>query len=868
VTERLLQMVGNAHIDPVWLWQWPEGLAEVRATFRSALDRMTEYPEFIFTAGSAAYYEWVERTDPAMFDEIRRRVDEGRWELVGGWWVEPDCNLPGGESLVRQALLGQRYFESRFGRTAETGYNVDSFGHTAALPQLLLNAGLRNYVFMRPQPHEMDLPGEVFWWESADGSRVLAARLPHEYCGPRGALHDYLDTALAKLGHGWRDAMLFYGVGNHGGGPTRENIDSLLAIDAEVRAARRPDGGAAGHAGGNIATRVAADVTAAVAAEVAARPRLELSSPNRFFATIRRRLAAGELTLPVWRGDLQHHARGCYAAHSGVKRWDRLAERALLTAEAMTALEPGPEAAALESAWRNVAFNEFHDILAGTAIEPAYDDARDTYGEAMAIAGRATAAAIQRIARRIDLPLDPLAKPIVVVNLHAWAVTAAVELETGGVRDDDVLLDDLDRPIPWQRIQSDATASDWRRRVLFPAELPPLGYAVFRMVTAARAAELARDPSLPAGSLTAAPTTLENDALRVDVDPATGWISALIDKASGIDVAGIGLARALVSEDRSDTWSHDLVGFDPPIGAFVPASVELVEAGPVRATIRVDARFRASRLVLDISLLAGADQVELAGRLDWREPRHVLKLRFGAGLEDGEAIVTAGLPFGAIVRPAAGAEEPGGQWLDVSGPLVARGASDRAAAPGASAAVGGARAGLLVLTGTKSGYDASGGDVGVTVVRSPIYAHHDPRVADEARELFSYQDIGLQRFRMALRPHQGSWPALEPVRRAAELAAPPITSLESFHAGDLSQALSFGEVRGAGLVVTAIKRAEDGDATIVRLAETVGGAGRGSIRLGERRCDVELGPWEIRTLRFPDDPAEGVREVDLLERSA
>jgi alpha-mannosidase len=820
VTAQVLQMIGNAHIDPVWLWQWPEGLAEVRATFRSALDRMTEYPEFIFTAGSAAYYEWVERTEPAMFDEIRRRVEEGRWELVGGWWVEPDCNLPGGESFIRQALLGQGYFASRFGRAAETGYNVDSFGHNAALPALLAGAGLRNYVFMRPQPHEMDLPGEVFWWESADGSRVLAARLPHEYCGPRGSLDEYLATALGKLGDGWRDAMLFYGVGNHGGGPTRENIDSLLAMSA-----------------------------------VEGRPELRLSSPDRFFATVRRAIDAGDLELPVWRGDLQHHARGCYSAHSGVKRWDRQAERAVLTAEAMTALDPGfdPDvddvssaAASFATAWRNVAFNQFHDVLAGTAIEPAYDDARDTYGEAMAIAARATTAAVHRIARRIRLPLDPATKPIVVINPHAWPVATGVEIETGGVKDDDVLLDDLDRAVPWQRVQSHATASDWRRRVLFSAELPPLGYAVFRMATAARANELVggRVVGSPSGHLVARDTSLENESLRVEIDPTTGWIRSFVERATGIDVAGGGLARAIVLDDPSDTWSHDVVGFDRVAGAFEPVGVRLVEAGPVRATVRVDSRFRASRLVLDVSLLAGGDMVELRGRLDWREPRNVLKLRFGTSIDAPEAVVTAGLPFGAIVRPATGSEEPGGQWLDVAG-------ADR---------------GLLVLTGSKSGYDAVGGDLGATVVRSPIFAHHDPRVADEATETFAYQDLGQQAFRVALRPHAGEWADLEPVRRAAELAAPPITSLESFHDGDLPLALSFGELHGNGLVVSALKRAEEGAATIVRVAETGGRPGRGWLRLGETRFDLDLGPWEIQTWRIDDDPTQPILEADLLER--
>ncbi|HET7830963.1 MAG TPA: hypothetical protein VFL03_15475, partial [Candidatus Limnocylindrales bacterium] len=160
---QVLHMIGNAHIDPVWLWQWPEGYQEVRATFRSALDRMNEYPEFRFTANSAAYYAWVKEIDPAMFEEIRERVAEGRWAVVGGWWVEPDCNIPSGESFVRHALYSQRWFEAELGVMATVGYNVDPFGHNGMLPQLLRRAGMDSYVFMRPGPHEKRLPGPIFW---------------------------------------------------------------------------------------------------------------------------------------------------------------------------------------------------------------------------------------------------------------------------------------------------------------------------------------------------------------------------------------------------------------------------------------------------------------------------------------------------------------------------------------------------------------------------------------------------------------------------------------------------------------------------------------------------------------------------------
>ncbi|HEX2417387.1 MAG TPA: hypothetical protein VHJ83_04560, partial [Micromonosporaceae bacterium] len=183
--QRLLHMIGNAHIDPVWLWQWPEGYQEVRATFQSAIDRMSEYPEFVFTCDSVCYLAWVEENDPELFAAIGARIADGRWQVVGGWWIEPDCNLPGGESFVRQALYAQRFLHDRFGIIATVGANLDPFGHNASLPQLLSKSGMDSYVFLRPGPHEMALPGPYFWWRARDGSRVLAYRIPHEYCAPR-----------------------------------------------------------------------------------------------------------------------------------------------------------------------------------------------------------------------------------------------------------------------------------------------------------------------------------------------------------------------------------------------------------------------------------------------------------------------------------------------------------------------------------------------------------------------------------------------------------------------------------------------------------------------------------------------------------
>src|SRR5438105_4479817 len=385
MSDKTLHMIGNAHLDPVWLWQWPEGFQEVKATFRSVLDLMKEYDDFLFTASSAALYQWIEQNDPAMFEEIKQRVAEGRWEIAGGWWIEPDCNVPSGESLVRQGLYGQHFFRDKLGVTATVGYNVDSFGHSAMLPQILRKSGMTSYVFLRPQPHELGLPSRLFWWESDDGSRVLACRIPYEYCTWGRELHQHVRKCMAELKAPLDELLCFYGVGNHGGGPTRENLRSIRELDRDP-----------------------------------ALPALSFSTPTRFFESLRHK----DVPLPVVHDELQHHARGCYSVHSGVKQWNRRAENLLLTAEKFAVLARHctglPYPSDFGRAWKDVLFNQFHDILGGTSIEPAYTDARDSYGEAITIATRHLNNAVQALAWHIDVEPCEECTPLAVFNPHSW----------------------------------------------------------------------------------------------------------------------------------------------------------------------------------------------------------------------------------------------------------------------------------------------------------------------------------------------------------------------------------------------------------------------------------------------------------------
>jgi len=800
-----LHMVGNAHIDAVWLWPWQEGYQEARATFRAALDRIEEYPDFVFTCDSVAYLAWIEEHDPDLFAALREQVRAGRFEIVGGWWVEPDCNIPGGEGFVRHALYSQRFLAGRFGTMASVGCNVDPFGQNATIPQLLLKSGMDSYVFMRPQPHEAELPGPTFWWRAADGSQVLTYRIPHEYCGPAGHLGTHVGKALAQLPHTTDPLMCFYGVGNHGGGPTRANIDSINELNGSDQF-----------------------------------PRMLFSTVESFFDAA---AAGGEL--PEYTGEIQPHGVGCYSAHSGIKKLIRQTEHALQAAEKWTAVAGEvagmpPVTGQFEQAWRQVLLNHFHDTAAGTALPGAYEDARDQMGEARSIAARLQNRAIQSISRQIAIPEEDGMAPLAVFNPHPWTVRTTVEVEFGGQLGDGavVAVDDTGRRAPVQVARS-STMTGGRRLLVVPVELPPLGYRLYRLY-----ADLAAVAAVEEG------TVLENEHLRVEVDPGTGWLSGLVHKGAGIDLVDAGAARAAhaaVLDDRTDTWGHGVVSYRDVIGRFTPVSVRRVEDGPVRQVLRVDSEYGASRLREDFVLARDARHLEVRVTIDWHERLRMLKLRFPTGLTDVTA--THAIPYGHLERTTDGHETVSHTWVDVSGALDRR------------------PAGLSVLNDAKYGVDVTDGEIGLTALRSPPYAWHSPQPLPQDGD-YEVMDQGVQRFTYRLLPHAGDWREAGTARAAAELDQRPVALLESFHDGPMPQHRSFADVRDAGnVVVTVLKRAEDGGGHVIRGYETDGVPGSATIHLPFLRRTVlaDFEPHEIKTLFVPDDRALPVVETDLLE---
>lgn len=807
-----MYMIGNAHIDPVWLWNWQEGFQEIKATFRSALDRMKEFDDFVFTCSAASYYQWIEENEPEMFEEIRARVAEGRWVLAGGWWIQPDCNAGCGESYVRQGLYGQRYFLEKFGKIATFGYNVDSFGHNGMLPQILKKSGMDGYVFMRPGRHEKHLEGETFRWRAPDGSEVLAYRIPFEYCSWPDQLTAHVERCASLMKRDGDRMMSFYGVGNHGGAPTIHNIESLHALN------KRED-----------------------------LPELVLSAPDRYFADVR-----GEgRELPVVTGELFHHSSGCYSAEMRIKSANRRTEAKLLEAEKLSVLSaalfglPYPREE-LTKAWKTVMFNQFHDIMAGTSIKSACEDALQEFSYAACIADHASNAALQKLTWRIGISKEEGMRPLVVFNPNAFPTKQAVEVEMVTPGEYTALLDWENRRIPYQLVQSEASCNG-RSRMVFVADLPAMGYGVYRLLelrgngeeTEQNAQDENRDDSL----------TAENAWLRLRVSRESGRIESLVNKRDGTEFFREPAAAPIVIRDESDTWSHGVINFLDEKGEFHLEKVFCLENGSVRKVIRSIYAYGNSRLYQDFAVYQELDYVAVKVRVDWHEQLSMLKLRFP--LELNYLRASYEIPYGVVQREPNGQEFPVQNFMDFEG-----------ANPGMETRI----AGLSIITDTRTSCSTQNKDACITVLRSPVFAHHEPyQRRDELA--YDYMDNGVSEFIYYLYPHCGCWEHGNTVQLARSILQKPIALFETYHDGPLPQHDSFVRVTGGHALLSAMKQAEDGSGDVIlRLYETAGIGGETEISLPFLKTVIhlELAPWEIKTLRV--DAAGQWSETDLLER--
>ncbi|HEX8634228.1 MAG TPA: glycoside hydrolase family 38 C-terminal domain-containing protein [Pyrinomonadaceae bacterium] len=800
---KVLHIIGHSHIDAAWLWPWRDGSNTVLTTMRSALDRMRETPSFRYSHSSSAHYEWVERADPPMFAEIKERVREGRWELVGGWPVEPDCNIPSTESLIRHCLYGKNYFRRAFGVDVQIGFNPDSFGHPAGLPSVLSGAGYRYYVFMRPQEHEMKLP-LLFRWESPDGSRVLALRIRRGYSEPS---HRLRLAAENNFQEGFDHAAFFLGVGNHGGSVTKEQIRQVAEMQQDPTL-----------------------------------PELRWSTVAEFFKAVEASPAAA--TLPVVSTELQYHSRGVYSAHGEIKQHNRRAERWLGQAETISlaaTLGVGHRYPAQEyaAAWGKVLFNQFHDLMAGTAQYTAYRDARDQMGAACDTALTNTVESLEAIARRVDMRAVKEGA-VFAFNPLPWPRKCLVEYHTernpggnpwipvpAGVIPVTHLETKDGQKVPLQFRPSDSMTQVYPR-VSAWVDLPACGYKVFELVHG-----------------TPPDTAPYNNFFSVNEE---GFGISSLKSTDGKELlsAPIGL---VVIGDPSDTWGHGTTKYRAEAGRPTFVSSQQIEDGAVTRVIRQRARWRNSEIVLDIAQFKAIDAIELRFVIDWREREQILKLEVPTVFAAPR--VFAKVPGAAVERAPDGDEQPYQDWVAVGGRL------------------GGDEHTLGLINNSTYSYDCKQGLLRTILIRSAPFARHDPHQVPH-NDNGAWQDQGRQERRFWLVRGRGAFTALQLDRLADEMQTPAEYVMDSAHAGTEPWERSFFRLAPGNVALLSLKRAETGEGTIVRVQERAGQATEFTLESAPLGVShkMQIKPWEIKTLLLAGERGAKaqVREVNLLER--
>ena len=793
-------MIGNAHLDPAWVWSWQEGSCETKATIRSALDRMREFPDFKFVCSSASVYQWVQDFDADMFEELKTCVKEGRFIIVGGWNVQPDCNLPSGEHFARMSLYSQRYFKETFGKTSLVGYNVDSFGHNAMMPQILQKSGMKYYVYMRPMDYEKTMPANVFTWESPDDSKVTAFRIYEAYCKRFNTLEE-LETYLDNCSNFYNgtDFMGYYGVGNHGGGPTIKNIQ--LIEEYNKKTDRKYD--------------------------------LKMANPVEFFEKIE-----AENELPVVKDELQHHASGCYSAVSEVKTLLRKGSTKLSSAEnysVLTEILTGKpyDTDKMKVGWENLNFLAFHDILGGCCVKSVYDDSLYMGYEAISIAEKQKNSALQTLSWKIDTTNKEHGLPIIVFNPHAFDVEETVMINNHVT----AVKDANGNELPFENAVSEALTVFERDNAIFRAKVPALGYAVYYYEPSDEFNKVFRSKGdYSQRAKLCQDICLENDILKVAFDDK-GNVSSIFDKRTGREVLEKPSRSIIIDENEHDTWSHGKNHFNKEIGEFELISIEKLESNVIRETVKVCLSYGKSELTQYYTLHKGESFVRVKAKLNWNEKHKMLKFAFPIKTDAPTSLYE--IPFGTLERPCNGEEEPALNW----------------------AMVGDNGNGLAVLNDSKYSYSANGNEIALTGIRSPIYCDHGLKRSTES----NYTDQGICEFTYALMPATTKDVA-SVTKRALQLNTPLTAIMENHHNGTLPTTYQGIAINQENIVLSAFKKAEDGDGFVIRAYECAGKAVSCEINCMKLGCfSVDFTPFEAKTLRIQNGKIKEVlfTEYDL-----
>ncbi len=643
----VFHLLPNAHLDPVWLWDWREGLTEGITTVRTILDLMDERRELTFMRGEAVIYRHIQQNAPDLFGRIREKIDAGRWDVVGGTWVQPDSNLPSTETLCRNFEMSLAYFKRELGVRPTVAWQADSFGHTAGWPNILRSFGMEGFAFTRPQRMQFPLESPLFWWDCDYKDRLLCYR-QHSmwYCTERGNVPALLDETLAAASRQpWHHVGVLMGLGNHGGGPTRRHLE-----DVEKWQEAHPE------------------------------VEVRYSTLHGLFTALRE-----ELTVipPSVKGEFGYCLRGCYSSVQKFKSLYRQAEQDLAASEATQTLisaQLSGVAQGLEEAWESVVFNSFHDILPGSSIERAMEDQLAWTSLARHHAQKAAFSALTRLANAVDTrvpkaatPDSPTQVPVLVWNPSAQSFSGAVEIETSvdyrpsfdyKTRLSDfpiALWDHRGRALPFQEIATEHSAMPdlpWRKRVVTQLQIPAFGWSVVRMGLAEKKV-LPVEGKAPCRAGGTKKPWIANDRWSISANGAGG----LTMKLDGKNLFGGNHKLQLrVVEDpwgswggmmeEPTSWQHDTVREE-----WLMVQNAILEAGPERSRLWTRWAGKNSWIELTFDVARADPWISVQGRLLWNERSARLQLVIPS---TGPAICD--VPGSIVTREKRG-QVPVGRWF-------------------------------------------------------------------------------------------------------------------------------------------------------------------------------------------------------------
>lgn len=793
-----IYLLGHAHLDLAWLWPVSETWIAAQRTFASVLQLQPDFPNLIFCHSTPALYAWIEEHRPDLFAAIQKQVNAGRWEIVGGMWVEPDLNLIDGESIVRQILYGQRYVKSKFQQLSKVAWVPDSFGFCATLPQFLQAGGIEYFVTQKLRWNDTTkFPYGVFWWQSPDGSQIFSfmSALIGENIDP---------IKMATYAVDWqsqtnlKDALWLPGVGDHGGGPTRDMLEVAQRWEKSPFFPELEFSGA-----GDYLQKINA----------------ELNNPNQISIPAIPKTGDIPFPIPIWKDELylEFH-RGCYTTHADQKRSNRRCEGWLYRSELFASLAnivaglsyPKIE---LENAWKKVLFNQFHDILPGTSIPEVFVEANRAWQEVERVGEEIWQKSIGAIASRISLPPPPQpdALPILVFNSLNWERSEVVAVNLPASHPSWQLCDADGKPLIGQCVA--LGERDDGKILLFSANnVPSIGYRLFWLYP--QTAEMLDVPSIASdspfvgiaranhnisildskgnfvnnNSLPSQDWVLENQFIRVEVNPESGNLARIFDKITNREILDRLEANQLQSfQDSGQYW--DAWNIDPnyerhPLPDTEIKSIQWVYRGEIQQRLQVVRQLGKSQFYQDYILDTESPILKIITSVDWQENQVLVKAAFPFNLTAD--YVTCEIPCGAINRPTqpqeprekAKWEIPALRWASLS-------TDDYS---------------VSILNDCKYGYDAKPSQLRLTLLRSPNWPEEEC-------------DRGYHQFTYAIYPYPGNWQSARTVRRGYELNLPlQVTILPAVKEKKDSFLPPTGkllDLSAENLILIAFKQAED-----------------------------------------------------------